>query len=450
MTPKVSVVIPPYNAQQYLGETLDCLAVQTLREIEVLVVDDGSADSTPEILREYSEKYPFIRAIRQENAGVAAARNRGIQEAAGEYLYFLDSDDLIEPDALEQLYQTARQHEAELVICKIQNFSRTGTSWQEHAGLLSQRDTINPYDYDLLWNYLVGNKLYLTRHLRESGVLFPPLRYSEDGAFNMRYAYCCTRISGCPNTFLRYRRRVASEGFSVSQTISLPLLRDYMAANGMIYDAAAEALKLPTQGVDREAYLDEVLYKTAYVLIAQFYRLFWRADEACITYIAQSLRKLREQMSADRFTQLCDFNSDIEVRELIEDREMMAKHARVSFFVTAKGSRDQMEALFESLYMQTMPCFEVFVPQSTADAGLIPAQWAACANLHVLPDHSFLSTAKKQARARLHARLRTCNALDPRLLRFLYRFPIPAGLKQTAFSVLVQMLIVYFKRQNAA
>lgn len=369
MTPKVSVVIPAYNAQQYLGETLDCLAVQTLREIEVLVVDDGSADSTPEILREYSEKYPFIRAIRQENAGVAAARNRGIQEAAGEYLYFLDSDDLIEPDALERLYQTARQHEAELVICKIQNFSRTGTSWQEHAGLLSQRDTINPYDYDLLWNYLVGNKLYLTRHLRESGVLFPPLRYSEDGAFNMRYAYCCTASAAAQNTFLRYRRRVASEGFSVSQTISLPLLRDYMAANGMIYDAAAEASSCLRRGLTGRPIWTRCCINLAYVLIAQFYRLFWRADEACITYIAQSLRKLREQMSADRFTQLCDFNSDIEVRELIEDREMMAKHARVSFFVTAKGSRDQMEALFESLYMQTMPCFEVFVPQSTADAG---------------------------------------------------------------------------------
>ena len=63
------------------------------------------------------------------------------------------------------------------------------------------------------------------------------------------------------NTFLRYRRRVASEGFSVSQTISLPLLRDYMAANGMIYDAAAEALKLPTQGVDREAYLERCCIK---------------------------------------------------------------------------------------------------------------------------------------------------------------------------------------------
>lgn len=93
------------------------------------------------------------------------------------------------------------------------------------------------------------------------------------------------------------------------------------------------------------------------------------------------------------------------MRELIEDREMMAKHARVSFFVTAKGSRDQMEALFESLYMQTMPCFEVFVPQSTADAGLIPAQWAACANLHVLPDHSFLSTAKSR---RVHACMPVC------------------------------------------
>lgn len=448
MTPKISVVIPAYNAQQYLRETLDCLTVQTLREIEVLVVDDGSADGTPEILREYCKKYPFIRAVRQENAGVAAARNRGIREAAGEYIYFLDSDDLIEPDVLEKLYHTARQHGAELVICKIQNFGRNGTSWQEHAGLLSERETIKAYDCDLLWNYLVGNKLYLTQHLRESGVLFPPLRYSEDGAFNMRYAYCCTRISGCPDAWLRYRRRVASEGFSVSQTISLPLLQDYMAANGMIYDAAAESLQVPPPDVDRGAYLDEVLYKTAYVLIAQFYRLFWRADGACIAYIAQSLRRLREQMSAERFEQLCDFNSDIEVRNLIEDRETMARQARVSFFITAKGMPDQMEALFESLYLQTMPCFEVFVPQSTANAGLIPAQWASCANLHVLPDRGFLSTARKQARARLHARLRTCDTLDARLLRFLYRFPLPEAVKKAAFSTLVQALIIYFRRQN--
>ena len=154
-------------------------------------------------------------------------------------------------------------------------------------------------------------------------------------------------------------------------------------------------------------------------------------------------------MSADRFTQLCDFNSDIEVRELIEDREMMAKHARVSFFVTAKGSRDQMEALFESLYMQTMPCFEVFVPhpqQMRADSGTMGGlRQPACAAGSQLPFHGQKAGACTPA-----CRLRTCNALDPRLLRFLYRFPIPAGLKQTAFSVLVQMLIVYFKRQNAA
>ena len=70
MTPKVSVVIPAYNAQQYLGETLDCLAVQTLREIEVLVVDDGSADSTPEILREYSEKYPLSGRFVKKTLGL--------------------------------------------------------------------------------------------------------------------------------------------------------------------------------------------------------------------------------------------------------------------------------------------------------------------------------------------------------------------------------------------
>lgn len=448
MTPTISVVIPAYNAQQYLRETLDCLTVQTLEGIEVLVVDDGSADDTPEILRAYSEKYPMIRVIRQENAGVAAARNRGIQEAAGTYLYFLDSDDLIEPDALEKLYDTAQRHDAELVICKIQNFSRTGTSWQEHAGLLSEREEISAYDSDLLWNYLVGNKLYLTSRLRESGVLFPPLRYSEDGAFNMRYAYCCKRISGCPDAWLRYRRRVASEGFSVSQTISLPLLQDYMAANEMIYDAAAQSLASPPAGVDRDAYLDEVLYKTAHVLISQFYRLFWRADEGCIDYIAQSLRRLRERMSEERFAQLCAFNSDIQVRELIVDREQMAKQPRVSFFVTAKGGKEQMAALFDSLYLQSMPCFEVFAPQSTADGGLIPAQWEACANLHILPDRGFLSAARRQARARLHARLHGCDPLDTRLLRYLYRFPLPGAVKKAAFGMLVRALIVYFRRQT--
>lgn len=450
LQPKVSVVIPAYNAQQYLRETLDCLVAQTLCELEVLVIDDGSVDETPEILREYCESYPFFRAIRQENAGVSAARNRGIQEAAGEYLYFLDADDLIEPDTLERLYDTARRHDAQLVICKIQNFSRTGTSWQEHADLLSERETIDACDYDLLWNYLVGNKLYQTRHLKESGVRFPPLRYSEDGAFNMRYAYCCTRICGCADVWLRYRRRVASEGFSVSQTISLPLLKDYMAANEMIYEAAAQLLRQPRPGVDREAYLEEILYKTAYVLIAQFYRLFWKAEEDCIAYIAQSLQGLRERMGERRFQELCAFNSDIEVSSLITDKAVMAENPRVSFFITARGSQEQMEALFDSIFLQSMPCFEVFVRQSTADAGLIPDQWARCENLHILPDRGFLSAARKRSRARLHARLRTCDALDTRLLRFLYRFPMPERIKQAAFGTLVRALILYFRRQNTA
>ncbi len=449
MPPKVSVVIPAYNAQQYLRETLDCLVAQTLQELEVIVVDDGSVDKTPEILQEYCERYPIFRAIRQENAGVSAARNCGIQEAAGEYLYFLDSDDLIEPDVLKKLYDTARRHDAQLVICKIQNFSQAGTSWQERAGLLSERETIDPYDNDLLWNYLVGNKLYQTQHLKESGVLFPPLRYSEDGAFNMRYAYCCTRICGCAEAWLRYRRRVASEGFSVSQTVSLPLLQDYMAANEMIYEAAAEALRQPHAGVDREAYLQEILYKTAYVLIAQFYRLFWKAEEDCIAYIAQSLRMLRERMGEERFQALCAFNSDIEMQRLIVEKKEMAEKPRVSFFLTARGNQAEMEALFDSIYLQSMPCFEVFVPQSTADAGLIPERWAQCENLHILPNRGFLAAARKQARARLHARLRTCAVLDTRLLRFLYRFPMPEGIKRAAFGTLVWALILYFRRQAA-
>jgi len=106
--PKVSVIVPVYNSEQELRDCLDSLVEQTEKDIEIIVIDDGSTDNSPEIEAEYQKKYPNIKVYRNErNLGQSETRNRGIELAEGDYIAFLDSDDYVNPGMYEELYQAA-------------------------------------------------------------------------------------------------------------------------------------------------------------------------------------------------------------------------------------------------------------------------------------------------------------------------------------------------------
>ena len=116
-TPKVSVIIPVYNVEQYLRQCLDSVINQTLKEIEIICVDDGSTDSSLEILKEYAEKDKRITVMKQENLHAGVARNAGLAVAKGEYLSFLDSDDFFELNMLEEMSKKADEDGSDVVIC---------------------------------------------------------------------------------------------------------------------------------------------------------------------------------------------------------------------------------------------------------------------------------------------------------------------------------------------
>lgn len=113
----VTVTVPVYNTSQYLRESLDALAGQTLRSMEVILVDDGSTDNSGQICDEYAEKYPNFRVIHQKNGGLAAARRTGLTAARGEYVIVCDSDDWTEPEMYERLYAEASTSGADIVVC---------------------------------------------------------------------------------------------------------------------------------------------------------------------------------------------------------------------------------------------------------------------------------------------------------------------------------------------
>lgn len=124
---KISVIVPVYNVENYLRKCLYSLVNQTLQEIEILVVNDGSNDHSQAIINEFQTDFPSkIKSFKKENGGLSDARNFGIAQAKGEYFGFVDSDDEVSPGMFEEMYLLAKKHEAEMVICNLQKVNEKG------------------------------------------------------------------------------------------------------------------------------------------------------------------------------------------------------------------------------------------------------------------------------------------------------------------------------------
>lgn len=115
--PLVSIIVPIYNAETTIERCLDCLAAQTYQNIEVILVNDGSADASKTICESYCQRYDYFKLIDQKNGGPATARNNGIDHSSGKYVYFVDADDYAELNTVELMVEAAEQNSAEMVIC---------------------------------------------------------------------------------------------------------------------------------------------------------------------------------------------------------------------------------------------------------------------------------------------------------------------------------------------
>lgn len=129
--PKISVIVPVYNTEKYLSKCLDSILNQALKEIEVIVVNDGSKDNSQQIIEQYKEKDSRIISIIKSNGGLSDARNCGIEKANGEYLAFIDSDDYIDPIMLKTMLDLAEKHESEIVMCDLVKVDENGNEFRD-------------------------------------------------------------------------------------------------------------------------------------------------------------------------------------------------------------------------------------------------------------------------------------------------------------------------------
>ncbi|MGN1043841.1 MAG: glycosyltransferase family 2 protein [Acutalibacteraceae bacterium] len=202
--PKISIIVPVYNTEKYLDECIDSLESQTLEDLEMIFIDDGSADNSLNILNKRAEKNQRIKVIHQENQGAALARQTGIDAAKGEYIKFVDSDDILEKNACELCYNEAKKYDADIVVHNIYIFTKD-CKWKNYSYNGNEKHLITDQMFTPLCVSLWAH-LYKTSFIKENDINFRNIcSMGEDVYFNKISYPTAKKIVTIPDYLYSYR-----------------------------------------------------------------------------------------------------------------------------------------------------------------------------------------------------------------------------------------------------
>lgn len=211
----VSVIVPVYNSEKFLCRCIDSILNQTYRNIELILVNDGSTDKSGDICNNYADRDPRVHVLHQANKGVSAARNSGIYHASGNYLQFVDSDDFIDCNMTDTLVEAIEKNSASLVICGYKRVdSATGLCIQNNCspeyGLYNFNEFLNIMDC-LYIRFLINspcNKIYRTQIIKDNSILYrKDIELGEDLLFNLdilKKSNAFQIIPDCPYNYIQY------------------------------------------------------------------------------------------------------------------------------------------------------------------------------------------------------------------------------------------------------
>lgn len=186
---KISIILPVYNSEDYIKNTIESVLNQTITNFELIIVNDGSTDNTEKKCKKYIKNNPKIKYFYIENGGVSNARNYAITKVTGEYITFIDSDDTYHKDYLEILLKSLKKHQADLVTCAYETLSQSPKviNYQKDITKSNFKDYIETLQPNLLFNQL-WNKIYLTKIIKENNLRFDTkIDLGEDYKFNLEY-----------------------------------------------------------------------------------------------------------------------------------------------------------------------------------------------------------------------------------------------------------------------
>jgi glycosyltransferase involved in cell wall biosynthesis len=281
----VSVIIPVYNTEDYIVDTIDSILRQTLSNIEIIVIDDGSSDKSPEILEYYKQKDPRIQVLSQKNQGVSVARNKGIEQAQGKYIYFMDSDDLLDKNALSRCYQKCTEENLDIVFFDAEIFGavnnkRSFNYRRCHRLTEKVRTGREMLSYLMDQNaFLVSPCLNLTKlsYLRELNLKYYPGIIHEDELFTFALFLDAERINFIPELF--FKRRLREDSIMTTQFASSNIIGYFTVIEQLILLKEKENSSIISSLVDKRlsSMIPAVLYESRRLHLMDRLRVIFRA-----------------------------------------------------------------------------------------------------------------------------------------------------------------------------
>ena len=235
MKPLLSVIVPVYNVEKYLKRCLESILVQSWNDYEIILVDDGSTDSSAQICDLYAEKYKMIRVIHKENKGLSDTRNRGIEKASGEYVYFPDSDDWLEPntfselsDVIEELTYDIISFNREFVTSEEDKLISAKSRIQKLSGKQALLEMLNQGDVTGFAN----DKIYRKKLFLDNDIEFPVGKYYEDLGTNYKLFLKATKVYVTNQKYYHY---LITNPDSITQSWNEQKLQDMFGFYREIY-----------------------------------------------------------------------------------------------------------------------------------------------------------------------------------------------------------------------
>ena len=241
-TPDISIIVPIYNSENYLAQTIESILNQSIDNIEILLVNDGSTDSSLEICNEYANKDNRIRVFDKENAGQGEARNYGMKYAKGRYYMFIDADDLYEKDSCESMLREIEKYKADFVTGNYQIIDNNGVKWSTPAFDVEkyQEMILDPYDHEKsFWvmNNTVWNKIYRAEFLKKNNITFKVPTPTEDVYFALMCYIKAQKRVYLPKVIYLYRNTPNS----TSKNCSMKYFQKYNRSSKALYEGMKEA-----------------------------------------------------------------------------------------------------------------------------------------------------------------------------------------------------------------
>lgn len=283
--PLVSVIVPIYNAEHYIRRCLDSIQAQTLQNFEVIMINDGTPDSSADIAEEYTAD-PRFKLYHQDNRGVGYARNRGLDLASGEYVAFVDSDDAIAPEHLEKLYNSAAEEDADIVCCSYCCCDEEGDHLRtskitKRKGIYRSEKLIGNIIRDISIRRYLWSKLWRRSLFISNSIYFPCITF-EDACIIPILFYNAKRVAVITDRTYIYTCRSSS----ITGLTDKSCIGDYITANEKVEDYF---LSRP----EYEYYIPHLIYqrcKTFFVTFAWLFVRLWRVKS--FNYFGDNLRKI--------------------------------------------------------------------------------------------------------------------------------------------------------------